>query len=154
MPYRPPFLAEPVCGIATMPSGSTFPSSGHWALTINRAIVENCAHTVGCQASQERSRARSRRRVGIAPGPASLACGPCEQAAGPHWVGHAPCEPGHEGRSRPGPHADFGPVAREFKKFIFYFSFGFKLNSNFKNLYLNIRSSKNYEISSVGFKIF
>jgi hypothetical protein len=30
----------------------------------------------------------------------------------------------------------------------------FKLNSNFKNLYLNIQSFKNYEISSVGFIIF
>jgi hypothetical protein len=40
------------------------------------------------------------------------------------------------------------------KKFLFYFSFGFKLNSNFKNLYLIIQSSKNYEISSVGFIIF
>jgi hypothetical protein len=39
-------------------------------------------------------------------------------------------------------------------KFLFYFSFGFKLNSNFKILYLNIQSSKNYEISSIGFIIF
>jgi hypothetical protein len=30
------------------------------------------------------------------------------------------------------------------KKFIFYFLLGFKLNSNFKKLYLNIQSSKNY----------
>jgi hypothetical protein len=37
------------------------------------------------------------------------------------------------------------------KKFLFYFSFGFKLNSNFKILYLNIQSSKNYETSSIGF---
>jgi hypothetical protein len=40
------------------------------------------------------------------------------------------------------------------KKILFYFSFGFKLNSNFKNLYLNIQSSKNYEISYVKFIIF
>jgi hypothetical protein len=39
-------------------------------------------------------------------------------------------------------------------KFISYFHFGFKLNSNFKILYLNIQSSKNYEISSIGFIIF
>jgi hypothetical protein len=39
-------------------------------------------------------------------------------------------------------------------KIHFYFSFGFKLNSNFKILYLNIQSFKNYEISSVGFIIF
>jgi hypothetical protein len=30
------------------------------------------------------------------------------------------------------------------KKFIFYFLLGFKLNLNFKKLYLNIQSSKNY----------
>jgi hypothetical protein len=43
---------------------------------------------------------------------------------------------------------------RILKKNHFLFSFGFKLNSNFKNLYLNIKSSKNYEISSVGFIFF
>jgi hypothetical protein len=34
------------------------------------------------------------------------------------------------------------------------FPSGFSLNSNFKKLYLNIQTSKNYEISSVGFIIF
>jgi hypothetical protein len=76
----------------------------------------------------------------------------------PHWLGgHASRPPIHvgkaahrEGHCRPGPHADFGPVDRELKKILFYFLFGFKLNSNFKILYLNIQSSKNYEISSIG----
>jgi hypothetical protein len=56
----------------------------------------------------------------------------------------------HAGRARLGPrsHLFF------FKKIIFYFSFGFNLNSNLKNLYLNIQSTKKYEISSVGFIIF
>jgi hypothetical protein len=36
----------------------------------------------------------------------------------------------------------------------FSICFGFSINSNFENLYLNIQSSKNYEISSVGFIIF
>jgi hypothetical protein len=36
----------------------------------------------------------------------------------------------------------------------FLFSFGLKLNLNFKNLFLNMQSSKNYEICSVGFIIF
>jgi hypothetical protein len=80
----------------------------------------------------------------------------------PHWlVGRASRPPvyarqatRHKGRCRPGPRADFSPVTREFKKILFYFSFGFKLNSNFKNLYPNIQSSKSYEISSVGFIIF
>jgi hypothetical protein len=40
------------------------------------------------------------------------------------------------------------------KNFSFLFSFSFNLNSNFENLYLNIQSSKNYDISSVGFIIF
>jgi hypothetical protein len=37
------------------------------------------------------------------------------------------------------------------RKIYFLFPSGFSLNSNFRNLYLNIQSSKNYEISSVGF---
>jgi hypothetical protein len=49
--------------------------------------------------------------------------------------------------------AEFG-FDPKLQKFLFYFSFGFKLISNFKILYLNIQSSKNYEISSVGFIIF
>jgi hypothetical protein len=154
MPYRPPFLAEPVHGIAMVPRGSTFSSSGHWSLAASCAIVECCARTVGCRASRERSGARSRLRTGVAPGPTSLACAPREQAASPCRAGHAPRDPGREGRCRPGPRANFGPVAWEFKKFVFYFSFDFKLNSNFKNVYLNIRSSKNYEIGSAGFLIF
>jgi hypothetical protein len=40
--------------------GSTFPSSGRWALTAGRAMVEQCACTARCRASRERSRARSR----------------------------------------------------------------------------------------------
>jgi hypothetical protein len=68
------------------------------------------------------------RRAGAAPGSASLTGGPRGQAA--HRVRWAAVV--------------LGPVpilARwpgNFKKFLFYFSFGFKLNSNFKNLYLNI----------------
>jgi hypothetical protein len=154
MLYRSPSLTEPVRGIVTMLWGSTFPSSGHWALATGRAMMERCARTAGCRASRECSRTCSRRRAGAAPGPTSLACGLRKQAVGPRRAGHAPRELGHEGRCRPGPRADFSLVAREFKKFIFYFSFGFKLNSNFKILYLNIQNSKNYEISSVGFIIF
>jgi hypothetical protein len=49
------------------------------------------------------------------------------RAGRPHWLvvrvsrpsvragQAAPREPGREGRCRPGPRADFGPVAREFK---------------------------------------
>jgi hypothetical protein len=63
------------------------------------------------------------------------------------------------GRDRPSTHCVRGPssiLAQEpfrIRKFLFYFSFGFKLDSNFTILYLNIQSSKNYEISSVGFII-
>jgi hypothetical protein len=91
--------------------------------------------------------------VGAVPGPASLAGEPRKQATGPRRAGRAPCASGREGRCRLGPHADFGPVAREFKKFLFYFLLSFKLNPNFKKLYLNIQSSKIYEISYVGFII-
>jgi hypothetical protein len=129
----PAFSCRPVRGIATIPWGSMFLSSDHWVLTASHATMERCAHTVGCQASRECSRARSRRRAGAAPGPASLACGLHEQTTGPRRVGHALREPGHEVHCRPGPRANFGPVAQEFKKIIFYFSFGFKLNSNLKN---------------------
>jgi hypothetical protein len=87
-------------------------------------------------------------------GLALLARGLRKQTTGPRRAGHVSREPGREGCCRPEPRADFGPVARELKKFIFYFSFGFKLNSNFKNLCLKIQSSKNYEISSIGFIIF
>jgi hypothetical protein len=151
MPCHPPFLVGPVRGLATMSWGSTFPSSDHWALT-----ADCCALTASCRVSsaRSRSRARPRRRADAAPGLASLACGLREQAASPHWIDRALCEPGHEGRCRPRPHADFVPVAREFKKFIFYFLFSFKLNSNFKNLYLNIQSFKTYEINFIGFIIF
>jgi hypothetical protein len=78
------------------------------------------------------------RRAGAEPRLASLACGLRKQAVGSRWVGRVSLEPGHEGRCQPGPRADFGPVAQEFKKLLLYFSFGFKLNSNFKNLHLNI----------------
>jgi hypothetical protein len=110
-------------------------------------------------------------------GPAPRVLGHAERVlcpSRPHWLVvrrspsgrlHAACVgpqrplsawavPGRKGRCQPGPCADFGLVARIFKNFHFYFSFSFKLNSNFKNLYLNIQSSKNYEISSVGFIIF
>jgi hypothetical protein len=80
--------------------------------------------------------------VGAAPGPASPACGLREQAAGLHRAGRAPHELGREGRCWLGPRADFGPVPQKFKNFLFYFSFIFKLNLKFKNLYLNIQSSK------------
>jgi hypothetical protein len=53
-----------------------------------------------------------------------------------------------------GPRSGFGPVAGLIRKIHFLFYFGFSLNSNFENLYLNIQSSKNYEISSIGFVIF
>jgi hypothetical protein len=48
----------------------------------------------------------------------------------------------------------FGLEAVSKLKSLFYFHFSFKLNLNFKNLYLNIQGSQNYEISSVGFIIF
>jgi hypothetical protein len=49
----------------------------------------------------------------------------------------------------------FGPEAVFNLKFPFLFFIQFPLNSNFKNVYLNIHSSKNYETSSVGFiKLF
>jgi hypothetical protein len=48
----------------------------------------------------------------------------------------------------------FGPKVVVDLKFPFLFFIQFPLNSNFKNLYLNIQSSKNYEISFVGFIIF
>jgi hypothetical protein len=48
----------------------------------------------------------------------------------------------------------FGPEAIFDLKFLFLFFIQFPLNSNFKILYLNIQSSKNYETSSVGFIIF
>jgi hypothetical protein len=73
---------------------------------------------------------------------------------------HYPCRFGDvAGRDRPSAHCAHRPSsvsAQEsfrIRNFLFYFSFGFKLNSNFGNLYLNIQSSKNYEISSVGFII-
>jgi hypothetical protein len=94
------------------------------------------------------------RRAGVAPEPASLVGGLREQATGSRRAGRAPRAPGREGRCHRGPCANFGLVAWKFKKILFYFSFGFKLNSNFKKLYLNIQSSKNYEISVVGFIIF
>jgi hypothetical protein len=47
----------------------------------------------------------------------------------------------------------FGPEAVFDLKFPFLFFIRFPLNSNFKNLYLNIQSSKNYETSFVGFII-
>jgi hypothetical protein len=50
-------------------------------------------------------------------------------------------------------HLGFGPVPVLKLKIHFLFSFGSNLNSNIEKLYLNIQSSKNYEISSVGFKI-
>jgi hypothetical protein len=53
-----------------------------------------------------------------------------------------------------GPSSVLAQKPFKIKKILFYFSFDFKLNSNFKNLYLNIQSSKNYEINSVGFIIF
>jgi hypothetical protein len=146
MPCRPYFLAGPVRGLATIPWGSTFPSSGHWALTADHTTVEHYARTASCRGSRAHSHARPRRRAGTAPGSASLASGPREQAADPCRVGRAPCKPGREGRCRPGPGNS--------KKILFYFLFGFKLNSNFKKIYLNIQSSKNYEINSVGFIIF
>jgi hypothetical protein len=120
MPYRPHFLAG-VRGLATMSWGSTIPSSSHWVLMASRATVERCA----CIAGYRASHARPRRRAGAAPGPASLACGPCEQAAGSRQASRASREPGHEGRCQPGPHADFGPVAREFKNnpFLFFIRF-------------------------------
>jgi hypothetical protein len=64
------------------------------------------------------------------------------------------------GHSRPSARCAHGPSSVSAqnpfknKKLLFYFSFGFKLNSNFKNLYRNIQRSKNYETSSVGFIIF
>jgi hypothetical protein len=64
------------------------------------------------------------RKAGPAPRPASPVGESCKQAS----------------KSAVG----LGPVPisarwpRNFKKIIFYFSFGFKLNSKFKNLYLNI----------------
>jgi hypothetical protein len=126
MPCYPYFLAGSVRGLATMLWGSTFPSSGHWALVADHATVERCGSTVGCRASRARSRACSRRRAGAAPWPASLACGPREQAVGPRRAGRAPREPGRNGHCRPGHRADFGPVAREFKKIHFLFFIRFQ----------------------------
>jgi hypothetical protein len=48
----------------------------------------------------------------------------------------------------------FGPEAVFDLKIHFLFFIWFQLNSNFKNLYLNIQISKNYETSSVGFIFF
>jgi hypothetical protein len=50
--------------------------------------------------------------------------------------------------------AHFQPDGRLKIEIIFHFYFDSNANSNFKILYLNIQSSKNYEISSVGFIIF
>jgi hypothetical protein len=56
---------------------------------------------------------------------------PHEQAAGLCQTGRAPREPSREGRYWLGPQADFGPVAREFKKnpflFFIWFQTEFKL---------------------------
>jgi hypothetical protein len=94
-------------------------------------------------------------------GPASLARGPREQAVGSHRVGHASRAKHFGAMAEPQQvehalctWAKLSPEAVLKLKFLFYFHFSFKLNSNFKNLYLNIQSSKNYEISSVGFIIF
>jgi hypothetical protein len=55
-----PFLTGPVRGIVTIPWGSTFSSSGRWALAVGRTTVEHCARTAGCRASRERSHVRTR----------------------------------------------------------------------------------------------
>jgi hypothetical protein len=83
--------------------------------------------------------ARPARRRGPRPAANQACCGP-----------HCPVRFGvvHAGR------AQFWPSSRLKLKKYFLFLFGFKLNSNFRNLYLNIQSPKNYEISSVGFIIF
>jgi hypothetical protein len=48
----------------------------------------------------------------------------------------------------------FGPEAIFRLKIPFLFFYSVQLISNIKNLYLNLQSSKNYEISSIGFIIF
>jgi hypothetical protein len=70
---------------------------------------------------------------GVVRAESAPAYGPREQATAPRRVGRVPHEPGRDDRCWPRPRADFGPMAREFKKFLFYFSIGFKLNSNLKN---------------------
>jgi hypothetical protein len=117
------------------------------------AMVERCARTTGCRARRAHSRMCSRRRAGAALGPASLACEPREQDT--VLARQAASHVRQAVKAGDGARANFGPVAPEFKKkILFYFSFFFKLNSNFKFFYLNIQSCKNYETSSVGFIIF
>jgi hypothetical protein len=149
MPCRPHFHAGPVRGIATIPWGSTVPSSGHWALVAGRTTMERCARIAGCRASH----ARSRRRASTAPGPSSLACGPREQASSLRRAGYVPHEPGREGHCRPRRRADFGPVAQGFKKNPFLLFEIIWTVLNFENSYLFVQSSKIYEISSIGFII-
>jgi hypothetical protein len=57
---RSPFLVGPMHGIVMIPWGSTFPSSGRWALAACRTMLERWVRTAGCRASRERSHACSR----------------------------------------------------------------------------------------------
>jgi hypothetical protein len=79
--------------------------------------------------------------------------GHTKRAASPCWAGCAPRRLGREGRCWPRPHANFGSVAQEFKKFLFLLFELVRIVLNFRNSYLSTHSSKNDEISFVGFVI-
>jgi hypothetical protein len=118
------------------------PRFGHQRATVSRAT----AHALSAFEAKRALHADAGRVLL----PARPVVGRATQAYSALWPG---CD-------RPSMHCACGPSSvsaqKPFKnkKFIFYFLFGFKLNSYFKKLYLNIQSSKNDEISSVGFIIF
>jgi hypothetical protein len=77
-----------------------------------------------------------------------------EQATGPRGAGRVSQAAAGRARVVRAGRARFRPISNFKLKILFYSFIQFQLNSNFKKLYLNIQSSKNYEISSFRFIIF
>jgi hypothetical protein len=112
--------------------------------------VSRCEPCHGMRSMCARGRARAARGLGLRPWPARPVVGHAAQACSALW----PSRSRSSVRCAHGTSLVSAQKSFKNKQFLCYFSFNFKLNSNFKILYLNMQSSKNYKISSVGFIIF
>jgi hypothetical protein len=124
-----------------------------WVLAVDRVTAVHHARSAECRVSQACSRTHSSAPskhcswVGLTGSWAAQSGSPASARQAVRCIGWVV-----KATVGLGPVPSFGPVAREFKKFLFFFG-SVWIVSNFKNSYLFAQSSKNYEISFVGFLI-
>jgi hypothetical protein len=172
IPGAPPIFAIDHCDRTALNAGEHHPSSlpclgdARWSLSYCRAGASRYEETSGvhlvtvwsfvasCRLHQvtvvhTQSGARVRHALVSCPqaGPVIVRPGSRSCVASFGWAPSRPWE-----HCSIGSRAGFGPLAEGFIEILFHFSFSLNSTLNFKNSYLSVQCSKNYEIGSVGFK--